>query len=138
MCCSQAASGRDVFVIAMENHNLRSLPRNQPGANLGNPAAPYMNSLVTPGNPNAAQVSYAANYFNSGTGVHPSEPESRSGTKPGSDFGFHSNSDPGAAPPTATTLYDNSHSLISQLTANGSTPSFKHFNYTAVLNCPTD
>ena len=31
---------------------------------LGNPAAPYLNSLITPGNPNAAQVSYASGYDN--------------------------------------------------------------------------
>ena len=87
-----------------------------------------MNSLVTPGNPNAAQVSYAANYFNSGTGVHPSEPN-YVWHEAGSDFGFHSDSDPAAA--NGNTFYDNSHSLISQLTANGSTLSFWHFNYTA-------
>src|SRR5262249_56561848 len=43
----------DVFYIEMENHNLT-----QPGSVtspqqlLGNPAAPYLNSLMTPGNPN--------------------------------------------------------------------------------------
>src|SRR5262249_14780545 len=50
---------------------------------LGNPAAPYLNSLMTPGNPNAAQTSFASNYFNAafnnttinnGKGIHPSEP----------------------------------------------------------------
>ena len=52
----------------------------------GNSAAPYLNSLVTPGNPAAAQVSYAtayhndvslpngSNLFNVSGGVHPSEP----------------------------------------------------------------
>ena len=34
---------------------------------LGNPAAPYLNSLMTPGNPNAAQTSYASNYYNVAT-----------------------------------------------------------------------
>lgn len=74
-----------VFVIALENHNfsqsftLDSLQQLQ-----GNPAAPYLNSLITPGNPNAAMTSYASNYINvpvqaagspSGAGaVHPSEP----------------------------------------------------------------
>ena len=50
----------------------------------GNSAAPYLNSLVTPGNPAAAQVSYAtayhndvslpngSNLFNVSGGVHPS------------------------------------------------------------------
>lgn len=70
----------DVFYIALENHNFT-----QPGGPgtgspqqlFGNAAAPYLNSLVTPGNPNAAQVSYASNYvnvFQGGTAVHPSEP----------------------------------------------------------------
>lgn len=75
----------DIFYIALENHNWT-----QPGTYtatqqiMGNPAAPYINSLVTPGNPNAAMVSYASNYTNvpvqvagsaSGAGgVHPSEP----------------------------------------------------------------
>jgi hypothetical protein len=40
----------------------------------GNLAAPYLNSLITPGNPNAAQTSFASNYLNAGVGIHPSEP----------------------------------------------------------------
>jgi hypothetical protein len=41
---------------------------------LDNPAAPYLNSLMTPGNPNAKQTSFASNYLNAGAGIHPSEP----------------------------------------------------------------
>lgn len=75
----------DVFYIALENHNwtqpstFTSLQQVK-----GNPAAPFINSLVTPGNVNAAMTSYASNYTNvpvqaagspSGAGaVHPSEP----------------------------------------------------------------
>jgi hypothetical protein len=77
----------DVFYINLENHNFT-----QPNGNVntnsstieqlkGNPAAPYLNSLITPGNPNAAQVSYATNYHNvlsnplgNGPSIHPSEP----------------------------------------------------------------
>jgi hypothetical protein len=65
----------DVFVIDMENHNFTqpaSLTSLEPL--YGNPAAPYLNSLITPGNPNAAQTSYATNYHNTAAGVHPSEP----------------------------------------------------------------
>ena len=47
----------------------------------GNAAAPYINSLITPGNPNAAQVSVHQNGFNvlatpsgSNPSIHPSEP----------------------------------------------------------------
>lgn len=69
-----------VFVIAMENHNFTqpssftSLQQIQ-----GNPAASYINSLITPGNSNAALVSYASSYTNVppqavGGAVHPSEP----------------------------------------------------------------
>ncbi len=49
-----AAPIQTVFIIGMENHNLT-----QPSSFtsiqqlLGNTAAPYMNSLMTPGNPNA-------------------------------------------------------------------------------------
>jgi hypothetical protein len=63
-----------VFVIAMENHNwTQPLGITGPSQIFGNAAAPYINSLVTAGNPNAAQVSFASNYTN-GPGVHPSEP----------------------------------------------------------------
>jgi hypothetical protein len=77
----------DVFYINLENHNFV-----QPNGNVnngsstieqiqGNLAAPFINSLITPGNANAAMVSYATNYHNvlstsAGTGpsIHPSEP----------------------------------------------------------------
>jgi phosphatidylinositol-3-phosphatase len=86
-----------VFVIAMENHNFTQPPtQTNPQQILGNPAAPFMNSLITPGNPNAAQVSYATAYFNSGTGVHPSEPN-YVWAEAGSDFGVHTDADPNPA-----------------------------------------
>jgi hypothetical protein len=65
----------NVFVIDMENHNLT-----QPGSYtatpplLNNPAAPFLNSLMTPGNANAAQTSFASNYTNAAPGIHPSLP----------------------------------------------------------------
>jgi hypothetical protein len=84
----------NIFVIAMENHNFtQPVPTNSPQQILGNPAAPYINSLLTPGNPNAAQVSYATAYFNSGTGVHPSEPN-YVWAEAGSDFGIHTDAEP--------------------------------------------
>jgi len=71
----------DVFYIDMENHNLTqpSGLSGSPEQLLGNPAAPYLNSLMTPGNPNAAQTSYASNYYNveynnPSVSIHPSEP----------------------------------------------------------------
>jgi hypothetical protein len=70
----------DVFYIEMENHNLTQPSSvTSPQQLLGNPAAPYLNSLMTPGNPNAAQTSYASNYYNveynnPSVSIHPSEP----------------------------------------------------------------
>jgi hypothetical protein len=70
----------DVIYIEMENHNLTQPSSvTSPQQLLGNPAAPYLNSLMTPGNPNAAQSSYASNYYNvlfndPSKNIHPSEP----------------------------------------------------------------
>jgi len=83
---AKATAIGDIFYIALENHNFTqpSGLTGSPEQLLGNPAAPYLNSLVTPGNPNAADVSYASHYTNvppqtagspSGAGpLHPSEP----------------------------------------------------------------
>ena len=69
---SQVNQVGDIFIIALENHNFtQPNPTATPQQIFGNPAAPYLNSLVTPGNRNSAQVSYASHYFNAGTGVHP-------------------------------------------------------------------
>jgi hypothetical protein len=121
----------DVFVIAMENHNFtQPSTQTSPQPILGNPAAPYLNSLITPGNSNAAQVSYATAYDNAGTGVHPSEPN-YVWAEAGSDFGAHTDADPKAA--SGNTFYDSSPLLMSQLTANGSAIPFWHLNFTRHL-----
>ena len=102
-----------IFVIAMENHNFT-----QPGTQMspqqifGNAAAPYINSLLTPGNANAAQVSYATAYYNAGTGVHPSEPN-YVWAEAGTDFGVHTDADPGTG-----NVFDAPH-LTAQLNAAG-------------------
>jgi hypothetical protein len=76
---SGAALG-NVFFIDMENHNLTQPSSvTSPQQLLNNPAAPYLNSLMTPGNANAAQTSYASNYYNvefnnPAVSIHPSEP----------------------------------------------------------------
>ncbi|HQU41781.1 MAG: hypothetical protein B7Z73_03420 [Planctomycetia bacterium 21-64-5] len=72
---SQMANVGDVFYIDMENHNLTQPTglSGSPEQLMGNPAAPYLNSLMTPGNANAAQTSYASNYYNADS-THPSEP----------------------------------------------------------------
>jgi phosphatidylinositol-3-phosphatase len=91
---AQADTIQTVFVIAMENHNWTQ-PGSQtsPGQVFGNPAAPFINSLVTPGNPNAAQTSYASNYQNSGAGIHPSEPN-YIWAEAGSNLGVLNDNDP--------------------------------------------
>ena len=82
MLTSAHAQVTTVFYILLENRNW-SAPDATGGAQiLGNAsAAPYLNSLVTPGNPNAAQVSYCSCYHNALalpggalTSIHPSEP----------------------------------------------------------------
>jgi phosphatidylinositol-3-phosphatase len=107
----------NIFVIAMENHNFTqpaSVKKPQPI--LGNPAAPFINSLITPGNPNAAQVSFATAYYNAGAGVHPSEPN-YVWAEAGSDFGVHSDADP--SPANGNTFYDQSNHVTAQLNAAG-------------------
>ncbi|MBV8684638.1 MAG: PEPxxWA-CTERM sorting domain-containing protein [Caulobacteraceae bacterium] len=71
---AQAAQVKTVFNILLENHNFTQ-PSSFTGVQqlFGNPAAPFLNSLVTPGNPNAAMTSYATNYTNVDA-IHPSEP----------------------------------------------------------------
>jgi hypothetical protein len=70
-----------VFYILLENRNFTENETNGGQQILGSAAAPYLNSLITPGNPNAAQVSYSSCYHNdlavyngSGPSIHPSEP----------------------------------------------------------------
>jgi hypothetical protein len=77
--CTFAAAARaqigDVFYIDMENHNLtQPSGLTSPQQIMGNSAAPYINNLMTPGNANAAQISWASDYQNVGVGIHPSLP----------------------------------------------------------------
>jgi hypothetical protein len=105
----------DVFVIAMENHNFtQPNPTSSPQQILGNTAAPYINSLLTPGNANAASVSYAARYYNAGNGVHPSEPN-YVWAEAGTDFGVHTDNDPSAG---SGNIFTGPH-LTRQLNAAG-------------------
>src|SRR4051812_42558674 len=97
LTAAQSAQAGSIFVIAMENHNLtQPVPTNSPQQILGNPAAPYINSLMTPGNPNAIQTSWAMRYLNAGVGVHPSEPN-YVWAEAGTDFGIHTDAEPRAA-----------------------------------------
>jgi len=96
----------NVFYIYMENHNWT-----QPNGNVdtsssgieqikGNPAAPFINSLIDPNSPMSAQVSYTNNCFNvlatpSGINpsIHPSEPN-YIWQEGGSNFGVTGDADP--------------------------------------------
>src|ERR1700760_3019044 len=92
-----AAPIQTVFVVAMENHDFTqpsSYTAIQPID--GNAAAPYVNSLITPGNANAQYTSYFSNMTNVGTGVHPSEPN-YIWQNAGSNFGVTTDADPSAA-----------------------------------------
>ena len=72
---ASAASIGDVFYIALENHDfVQTAPGHRHVQLYGNSAAPFINSLVTPGNPNAAQTSFALNYQDVSPDLYPSEP----------------------------------------------------------------
>jgi len=107
-----------VFVVAMENHNFTQPTGlgSSPEQLFGNPAATYLNSLLTPGNPNAQNVSYFSNMTNVGAGIHPSEPNYiwQGG---GSNFGVAADADPSAAANNIQT----STSFTGQLTQHGVT-----------------
>ena len=99
----------NVFYIYMENHNWT-----QPNGNVdvhsstieqlrGNPAAPFINSLIDPNSPMSADVSYTNNCYNvlatpSGINlsIHPSEPN-YIWQEGGSNFGVTNDADPYAA-----------------------------------------
>ncbi|HWC58926.1 MAG TPA: hypothetical protein VHC44_04460 [Verrucomicrobiae bacterium] len=117
LAVAQPAEAGSIFVIAMENHNLtQPVPTNSPQQILGNPAAPYLNSLMTPGNPNAIQTSWAMRYYNAGIGEHPSEPN-YVWAEAGTDFGVHTDADPRDA--NGNTFYDRSNHLTAQFNAAG-------------------
>jgi hypothetical protein len=119
---AKATQVGDVFVIMMENHDLTqpsTFTSIQPL--LGNSAAPYLNSLMTPGNPNAAQTAWASNMLNVGVGIHPSEPN-YIWENGGSNFGVATDADPGHAPgPNPNANVISSPSLTGLLTQKGIT-----------------
>lgn len=102
---AHAASQRvgAVFYILMENRNFTSDGTDNASGGVplvGSTAAPYINSLITPGNANAAQVSYCTAYHSvlaTATGtppsIHPSEPNYL-WMEAGSNFGVLNDNDP--------------------------------------------
>src|SRR5262249_44635473 len=115
---AHAGQVKTVFVIAMENHNwTQPASQTSPGQIFGNTAAPYINSLVTPGNANAAQVSYAGNYQNAGVGIHPSEPN-YIWAEAGSNYGVLNDNDPFRVPGGTNQTTTNSLSNYLQFTGH--------------------
>jgi hypothetical protein len=107
-----------VFVIALENHNwTQPASQSQPGPIFQSRYAPYIDSLVTPSNPNAAQVSYAINYLNAGPGIHPSE-ANYIWAEAGSNLGVKNDNDPYGPGGTNQTTTD---SLSNYLQKSGKT-----------------
>ena len=94
-----------VFYIELENHNWTQ-PKTDttpPFQLAHNKAAPYLNSLVTPGNPNSDEVSYATHYHNvlatpsgNNPSIHPSEPN-YIWQEAGWNFGIFNDNDPYSA-----------------------------------------
>ncbi|HAO78625.1 MAG TPA: hypothetical protein DCQ92_06545 [Verrucomicrobia subdivision 3 bacterium] len=102
------------FIIPMENHDfVQGNPTGSPQQLLGNPACPFFNSLITPGNSNAAQVAYATHYYSVAVGEHPSEPN-YIWDEAGTDFGIRTDSDPSTG---AHNLFSGVMHLSGQLTA---------------------
>jgi phosphatidylinositol-3-phosphatase len=95
---------KTVFYIDMENHNwTQPASETSPQQVFGNPAAPYINSLVTPNNPNGKDVSYCTAYHNvlatasgNNPSIHPSEPN-YIWQENGSNLGILDDNDPYAA-----------------------------------------
>ncbi len=108
---------KTVFIIPLENHDLvQSDPTGDPQQLLGNPACPYFNSLITPGNSNSVQSAYATHYYSAALdGEHPSEPN-YIWSEAGTDFGIRTDDDPS---PASGNIFINVQHLSSQLTAAG-------------------
>jgi hypothetical protein len=112
-----AAPIQTVFTISLENHNFtQPNPASSPQQLQGNPAAPFLNSLVTPGNPNAQYTSYFSKMTNVAPGVHPSE-SNYIWQNGGSNFGVFNDNDPSVASGNIITA----QSFTNQLTKKGVT-----------------
>ena len=82
LSAAQAQQVKTIFYILLENRNFTAGTDLTGGSVVvGNPAAPYINSLITPNSGTSAQVSYCTSYhhvLSTTTGanpsIHPSEP----------------------------------------------------------------
>ena len=104
LTAAQAQQVKNVFYILMENRNFTSGTDVTGGTPLvGSPAAPYINSLITPNNGVSAQVSYCPNYHHvlstasgANPSIHPSEPNYL-WMEGGSNFSVLNDNDPYAS-----------------------------------------
>jgi hypothetical protein len=93
-----------VFVIAMENHNwTQPSTQTSPQQIFQNPAAPFINSLVTGTSGISSQVAFANAYINAAVGNHPSEPN-YIWAEAGTNFGVFNDDDPYHADCTPDTV----------------------------------
>jgi phosphatidylinositol-3-phosphatase len=107
---------KTIFVIPLENHDWQqACPTCSPQQLMGNPAASFVNSLVSPGNSNAVQVSYATKYYSVAQGEHPSEPN-YVWSEAGTEFGVHTDNDPKTS---SGNLFTTPNHLSRQLTDAG-------------------
>ena len=82
LSAAQAQQVKTVFYILLENRNFTNGGDVTGGSVIvGNAAAPYLNSLITPGSATSAQVSYCTSYHHvlstasgANPSIHPSEP----------------------------------------------------------------
>ena len=109
--------GTKVFVIAMENHNWT-----QPGTQTSpqqifqNPAAPFINSLVSGSSGISDQVAFANAYINAAVGNHPSEPN-YIWAEAGTNFGVFNDDDPYHADCSPDTVQNTNQHLSAFLMA---------------------
>ena len=96
--------GRKVFVIAMENHNwTQPATQTSPQQIFQNPAAPFINSLVSGTSGISDQVAFANAYINAAVGDHPSEPN-YIWAEAGTNFGVNNDDNPYRADCTPDTV----------------------------------
>lgn len=107
---------KKVFVIALENHNwTQPSSVTSPQQIFGNPAAPFINSLVNGTSGISSQVAYARGYVNTGPGIHPSEPN-YIWSEAGSNLGVLNDDDPYFANCTPNTVQNTNQHLSTFLT----------------------
>ena len=107
---------KKVFVIAMENHNwTQPSTQTSPQPIAQNPAAPFINSLVSGTSGISGEVAYATAYQNADFGIHPSEPN-YIWAEAGTNFGVTNDDTPYHADCTPDTVQGSHEHLSAFLT----------------------